>query len=791
MIGPPPYLFFHIFLMFLLAGISPIVYFKFRRASSWILSSFPIWTFLYFVSKLPEVLSKQFVQEHLSWVDILGINLSFRLDGLSLLLCLLVTGIGSLIVIYTGAYLRNHRDLGKFYAFLLMFMASMLGLVLSDNVIVLFVFWELTTLSSYFLIGFDHESEKSRKAALQALLVTRGGGLVLLAGFILLGQAGNTYTVSNLIENKSLLTTHSTYIAALLFVIIGAFTKSAQFPFHFWLPVAMQAPTPASAYLHSATMVKAGIYLMARFNPIFGDTQLWKILLILGGALTMLTGSVLTLRQTDLKLVLAYMTVFALGALTMLIGIGTPLALQAMLVYLVVHSLYKGSLFLVVGILDHELGTREIHKLRGLRHALPLTAIGAVLACGSMAGLPPWVGFIGKELIYNGVLTQKPIMYLLIGLTTVCISVVVASAATVGIRPFMGQISAQIPTQKPAKMPYFAKQLHEAPFSLWLGPILLGVVSLLLGVFPKFLEQYFIQSAISSVTNHPITVHLKLWHGWNAALGFSICSLVFGTGIYFAWDKLARIIAKLDPILLQLGSQSLYERSVLGLNRIAQFQTYFLQNGSLRNYLSTILVAIITLASFTLIDQVRIPSVQGWSQIHIYEWLISALIGLGAMTAIQTQSPLAAVTALGVVGYGVALIYVLFGAPDLAMTQFLVETLSVILFALILVHLPGFKAPETKLNSNLRRIVNSIIAISFGALMTGFLWVALDIPLEPSLAQYFSSKSLSEGHGRNIVNVILVDFRALDTLGEITIIILAGLGVVSLTSLESKRKKHQ
>lgn len=782
MIGKSSYLFLHLLLMFGLAGISPIVYSKFKQNSSWILSGFPIWTFFYFVSRTPEVLSKQFVQENLSWVEALGINLSFRLDGLSLMLCLLVTGIGSLIVIYTGAYLRDHRDLGKFYALLLMFMASMLGLVLSDNTIILFVFWELTTFSSYFLIGFDHENEKSRKAAQQALLVTGGGGLGLLAGFILLGQIGDTYKISRLIENKSLLTNHSTYLGALLCVVLGAFTKSAQVPFHFWLPEAMQAPTPASAYLHSATMVKAGIYLLARFNPIFGETYLWKVLLIVGGAITLLIGSVLTLRQSDLKLVLAYMTVFALGVLTLLIGIGTPLALQAMLVYLVVHSLYKGALFLVVGILDHELETREIQELRGLRRVLPLTAIAAVMASGSMAGIPPWVGFIGKELIYSGVLALEiPSAFFIVGLTTFGMSVVVAAAATVGIRPFAGQF--------PANMPYSSKKLHECAFSLWLGPMLLGIVSLLLGVFPSFLEKYLVQSATLALIDSPITVHLKLWHGWNTALGLSIWSLGLGIGIYLVWDKLGKIISKLDSVLYQVGSQSFYERGILVLKRIAEFQTHLLQNGSLRNYLSTILVPLVALASFTLIDQVHIPSVQGWSQIHLYEWMASALIVLGAMTAIRTASPLAAITALGVVGYGVALIYVLFGAPDLAMTQFLVETLSVILFSLILVHLPGFKVVESDKNSLGRIIINLLVSLSFGALMTSFLWVALDVPLEPSLAQYFSSKSLPEAHGRNIVNVILVDFRALDTLGEVAVILLAGIGVVSLTVLGIKGKK--
>ena len=368
----------------------------------------------------------------------LGVNLSFTVDGLSLLFALLISGVGALVLVYAGGYLAGSPQLGRLYAFLLFFMASMLGLVLADNLLLLFVFWELTSLSSYLLIGFDHERAEARAAALQALLVTGGGSLALLAGFLLLGQVGGSLELSALLSRPGAVTAHLLYVPILLLVLAGAFTKSAQFPFHFWLPAAMAAPTPVSAYLHSATMVKAGVYLLARLSPVLGGTDFWVWLVTVTGSATMLVGAYLALRQSDLKLILAYSTVSALGVMTSLLGLGGALAVRAALAFLLGHALYKGALFLVAGALDHQTGTRDVDRLAGLARAMPITALAAGLAALSMAGIPPLFGFIAKELSYEATL-HAPASAWVTAAAVLANALLVAAAGLAGLKPFLGK----------------------------------------------------------------------------------------------------------------------------------------------------------------------------------------------------------------------------------------------------------------------------------------------------------------------------------------------------------------
>jgi multicomponent Na+:H+ antiporter subunit A len=375
-----------------------------RGATAPLLALLPASLLIYFASFAGRIAKGERVTVSYAWAPNLGVNLSFALDGLSLLFALLICGIGALVVIYAGGYLAGHHQLGRFYAFLLLFMASMLGLVLADNLLLLFVFWELTSISSFLLIGFDHEQEASRAAALQALLVTGGGGLALFAGMILLGLAGDSFELSTLLARGDMVRGDTRYLPILLLVVAGAFTKSAQVPFHFWLPGAMAAPTPVSAYLHSATMVKAGVYLLARLSPILGETATWTAIVAPVGAITMLLGGVIALYQTDLKRILAYSTISALGTLVLLLGLGTAAAITAAIVFLFAHALYKGALFMVAGALDHETGTRDVEQLGGLRRAMPVTAVVAALAAVSLAGFGPVVSFIGKELLLEAVL---------------------------------------------------------------------------------------------------------------------------------------------------------------------------------------------------------------------------------------------------------------------------------------------------------------------------------------------------------------------------------------------------
>ncbi|MDW7680546.1 MAG: proton-conducting transporter membrane subunit, partial [bacterium] len=409
-------LIFTVFSVFIAAAFVPVINRLFREKTGTMLAILPLSIFIYLLSYIPKVCIASECQTFYvlkQWVPGLGIHFSFYLDGLSLIFALLISGIGTLIVIYGSGYLHGHQFLNRFYIYLLLFMGSMLGVVLSGNLITIFIFWELTSISSYLLIGFDNESEKSRYAALQALLVTGLGGLALMAGFLLIGNVSGSFEITELLNNPEIIRSSDFYLPILLLVLAGAFTKSAQLPFHFWLIGAMQAPTPVSAYLHSATMVKAGIYLLARLHPVLGGSGEWHYIVTFFGVATMLIGALLALPQVDLKKLLAYTTVSALGTLTMLLGIGTTLAIKAAMVYLIVHSLYKGALFMVAGAIDHETGTRDVQVLGGLIKVMPVTAVAAGLAAFSMSGFPPLLGFISKELLYEANLVIQKAPYII------------------------------------------------------------------------------------------------------------------------------------------------------------------------------------------------------------------------------------------------------------------------------------------------------------------------------------------------------------------------------------------
>lgn len=742
-----------------------------RKATGWTIALLPLAQFVYLLTFVNAVSAGQNFVFKINWVPTLNVGLSFYVDGLSLLFALLISGIGTLIVIYAGGYLEGHPQLGRFYIYLLMFMGSMLGLVLADNVITLFVFWELTSLSSYFLIGFEHERQESRAAALQALLVTGGGGLALMAGLLLLAQVGGTMELSALLSQGDVVRQHSLYLPILLLILAGAFTKSAQFPFYFWLPSAMEAPTPVSAYLHSATMVKAGIYLMARLSPVLGGTVAWEYLLITAGAITLLVGAGLALFQSDLKRILAYSTVSVLGVLTLLIGIDTSASLLAAIVFLVAHSLYKGALFLVAGAVDHETGTRDVTQLGGLRKAMPITALAAGLAALSMAGLPPLFGFIGKELLYEAELHAPRLGFVIAVIGVLGNILLVAIAGIVGIRPFFGSL------------PKTPRTPHEAPLSLWLGPAILAGLGLVFGILPQFIGTGLIAPALAAVRAEPSVVYLSLWHGLNLVLLLSALTLAMGVGLYMARGVL-KFFSSIYDLIPEVGPARWYEWSLQGLDTLARVQTRILQSGYLRFYLMMILGTVIGLTGYTFLTRGWLPSPMGLSDIRLHEIIVPALILLAALTAVNAGARLTAVAALGVVGYGIALLYVMFGAPDLAMTQFLIESLTVILLVLVLYHLPRFAT----LSPPRARMRDVLIATATGALMTSLVLVATNTKFHAPISDYFAENSLVKAHGRNIVNVILVDFRGLDTLGEITVLALAGLGAFALLKLRLEKR---
>ncbi|MEW6720915.1 MAG: putative monovalent cation/H+ antiporter subunit A [Thermodesulfobacteriota bacterium] len=755
---------------FVLALFAPWIYRRAPRGAAWILALLPLGLTLYFLGFAGTVAGGEVLRSSRPWAPSLGVSLSFSLDGLALLFALLIGGIGTAVVVYSGGYLEGHPHAGRFHAYTLAFMASMLGVVLSDNLLLLFVFWELTSVSSYLLIGFDHEREKARKAALQALLVTGGGGLALLAGFLLLGEAGGSLEISEISGRGDVVRGSPLYLPILALVLIGAFTKSAQFPFHFWLPNAMEAPTPASAYLHAATMVKAGIYLLARLSPVLGNDPAWQIPVTAVGALTMLAGAWIALQQTYFKLLLAWSTVSALGALTMMLGLGTGPAAAAAVLFLPAHAFYKGSLFLVAGAVDHAAGERDVTRISGLGRTMPVTAAAAMAAAASMAGLPPLLGFLAKEGLLGGALSAPAAAPALLGAVALAGAAYVAIAGIAGVRPFIGPASGT------------NAETREAPVTLWLGPSLLALLGVLGGLLPGAAAP-LLSAAASAILGAEHDVRPALWHGFDSLLLLSAAAVAGGIGIYAARNRLRSLRSRWGR-LGRSGPSSWYDAGMEGLILLARGQTRLLQSGSLRTYLIIVVGAMLALAGHALVrggPRLAAPL----SGARFYELCLALLVLVAAAATVRSRSRLAAVASLGAVGYGIALIFILRGAPDLAMTQFIVETVTVVLFVLALHHLPQF----SRLSTRGAQARDAIVSLLAGGLMTVFVLAAAGARHLPSISGYFAEASVPMARGRNIVNVILVDFRGLDTLGEITVLAVAGIGAWALLKLRLKREE--
>ncbi|WP_448139266.1 putative monovalent cation/H+ antiporter subunit A [Sphingobacterium siyangense] len=736
-----------------------------------ILAFLPVLLFLYFAQYIVPIGQGSYFVQSTSWVPSLGINLDFKLDGLSLLFALLITGIGSCIFFYANAYLKGHRYIDRFFGYLCLFMSAMLGLVLSDNMLLLFIFWELTSISSFFLIGFNNDKNDSRKSALTALSITGLGGFFLLAGFILLGNIAGTYHITALIGKVSIIQQHPLFLLVFGLVALGAITKSAQFPFHFWLPGAMKAPTPVSAYLHSATMVKAGIYLLARFSPILGGNPIWMYSLMAIGGLTMLYAAFHSLFRTDLKGVLAYSTISALGILVFLLGLGTKDAIIAASVFILVHALYKAALFLITGIIDHETGTRDLTVLRGLRKVLMPVAIAGFLAALSSAGIPLTFGFIGKDLIYEATLHATPDLFLYLTFAAVVTNILLVSAGFMaGIKPFMGKLPEQFNT---IHLPYKA---------MWIPPLLLAILGVVFGCIPGLVGEWIAGPTATSILAKPETFHLKIWHGFNLILLLSAITIAAGTLLYFinmpSEKKLAWIVNfnKISPeYIIQLCAQE-----------IVLFSTFFtnkMHNGYLRSYL----LKIILFAELLIAYQLYLggPLHIKWetlSPVSFYEvTTVCILIGAIVLT-IRTSSRLTAVVATSVVGYAICLIFVFYSAPDLAMTQFTIDTLTVVLFVLVLFKLPSF----LNLANRHTIIRDAVVAIVFGILLSMVALRVLHEPTTTNISDFYGDYAYVLAKGKNVVNVILVDFRGFDTMFEIVVLSIAALGVYSLLKLRLK-----
>ncbi len=538
--------------------------------AAWLLALAPFAIFVHFAGFVPEVAAGEIVTGGYAWIPSFNVSFSWLIDGLSLTFALLISGIGTLIVLYSGGYLKGHPDQGRFFSFILMFMGSMQGLVVSDSFLMLFVFWELTSITSFLLIGFDHRREAARRAALQALVVTGGGGLALLAGLIIIWNVSGVTQFSLLLTFGDELKESPFYLAALLLVLGGAFTKSAQFPFHFWLPNAMEAPTPVSAYLHSATMVKAGVYLLMRLNPVLGGTTEWQVLLPLFGVTTLIAGAALAVRQTDLKMMLAYTTMSSLGLLVMLTGLGLPYAIEAAVLYLVAHALFKGALFMVAGIIDHETGTRDLTKLGGLRTAMPLTFVIALTAALSMGGLPPFFGFLAKEEIYTALSGFDRRSMVFAALTILGNGLMFAVGFAIALKPFLGP---KVDTPKPP---------HEAPVLLWLGPAILAAKGLSMALMSGFVHRYVTSPMASAVAGEPRSATISLVPHFGVALLLSVATLAVGVVLFL---NLARLRAAMVAVLADIGwgPDRGFDQFMRGLVRFAVTATRRLQGGPARH----------------------------------------------------------------------------------------------------------------------------------------------------------------------------------------------------------------
>ncbi|QDY70075.1 hydrogen gas-evolving membrane-bound hydrogenase subunit E [Qingshengfaniella alkalisoli] len=719
--------------------------------------------FIGFLQFLPDIAGGNPQRFVWAWLPALSANLSFYIDGLSLTFALLISGIGVVVMLFSASYLAGHPHQARFSLYLTSFMFAMLGVVLADNLIALFVFWELTTFTSYLLIGFSHSSAESRRSAWQALLVTATGGLALLAAVVLIGAVSGSFEMSQIRVEADILRDSGLYLPILLLVFAAAFTKSAQFPFHFWLPNAMAAPTPVSAYLHSATMVKGGVYLLARMHPSLSGTDVWMWTLTLIGGFTAVFASVWSIRQTDMKQVLAYTTLMALGTLVMLLGAPSGYAITAAGTFLIVHSLYKAPLFLVAGAVDHETGTRDVTVLGGLRRKMPFTMLTAALAGLSMAGMIPFLGFIAKELMYKAGLESTAGPIIVTGAVFAASALMVVAAGIVALRPFWGSDQHTPPDNIPE---------HEAGWPMVVGPLALAVAGLVFGVQHHWPQIGAVTPFVAAVAGSADQAkHLTLWEGVNAALVLSLATFATGIVLYLIHPRLRGRLAKLESRSFSFDRG--WDSLMSGFLMFAGWLAGTMQSGLLTRYMTIVFGVMAVTVAVALFRADLSPLSRPSFDAPLGRYTVLFLLIGGTAVTLLTYSRIAAMAGMGVVGIGVALIFILYGAPDLAITQLLVEVLVVVLFAVAALRLPTLPRRRP-------RVLHAIIAASLGTMLTVLLLYATSEPINRRLTEFFETASYPEAHGRNIVNVILVDFRALDTFGEIAVVLVAAIAALAL-----------
>lgn len=784
---------------FLLAALIPIFYRRLsKKMIGWIVFFVPLSLFIILTTYIPRVSNGEVISNTFEWIPSLGINFSTYIDGLSLIFGLLITGVGTLVVFYSNFYLSKKESLHHFYCYLLLFMGAMLGVVFSDNLMVFYAFWELTSVSSFLLIAFWHHRKASRAGARKSMTITISGGIALLVGFLMLYSMTETMSIREIIANVSEVNDHILFIPALILILIGAFTKSAQFPFHIWLPDAMEAPTPVSAYLHSATMVKAGLYVVARFTPVFGGEMLWFWLVTGIGLLTLFWGSFNAVRQTDLKAILAFSTVSQLGLIMSLLGIGSVAlyfgystesviftsASFAALFHLINHSTFKGALFMMVGIVDHEVGTRDIRRLGGLMSIMPVTFTIALIGCFSMAGLPPFNGFLSKEMFFTAVVNVSELNIFSLSSLGLFIPIVawVASIFTfiyclvIVLRTFTGKIKPDISE----------RVLHEAPFGMLLSPLILVIIVILIFFFPNVIGNYMLKPAMASIyptfpSAEEMTPHIYAWHGFNVELMMTIGVVILGIVLYKLmkyWTKVYNWIPK------KFTLNAVYETVITKSETISGNLTNRYMTGNLTNYFVYIYAVFVSVvAGYFIFSDAFMWNPLNGSRVDHYELLLVFIMIFASIALIFVKSRISIVLLNGVLGYSVAFFFVTFRAPDLALTQLVVESVTTALFLICFKFLPEIK-PEKP--SAIRKLSKGVISLLVGVTVTIVGLAVVNYDKFESISSYFEDSYTLAG-GKNIVNTILGDFRAFDTMLEVVVLFIAGLGVYSLIKLKARK----
>lgn len=719
----------------------------------------------------PQVFAGQTVMNAWPWVPEIGLQLSFRLDGLSLMFAGLILFIGLLIVLYAAYYLAPEDSAGKFFSFMMLFMAAMLGVVLSDNLLLLVVFWELTSISSFLLIGFWSHRADARAGARQALAVTGGGGLAMLGGFVLLGQIAGTYEISALAAHVTTIQADPRFVPALLLILLGAFTKSAQFPFHFWLPDAMAAPTPVSAYLHSATMVKAGVFLLMRLYPVLAGTGHFEAIVSAAGLATVLFAAFIALFKHDLKGLLAYSTVSHLGLVVFLIGLGSPLAAVAAVFHVLNHAAFKASLFMIAGIVDHETHSRDMRQLGGLWKFMPWTATLSMVAAASMAGVPLTNGFLSKEMFFTEAVVGTSGLYawLVPALVTLAgVFSVAYSLRFVHDTYFNGELG-DAPNAHP----------HEPPLGMKLPAMLLVVICIVVGLLPAITFGPLVHVAATALAGHPLPEYqLAIWHGFNLPLLMSAIALAAGVSLYLwlARGKRLHRISSEDWFGAATG-RAIFEWLIDRLFGLSGHITWRLETGSLQRYVGWLLLTALVLGALPLVGSGIGTGTRPQMPATPLAWAMWALLLLTCVAIVRTHHRrFQTVVLVGVVGVAASLTFLGFSAPDLALTQLSVDIVSTVLLLMGLALLPQTSPKETPA---LRKGLHALLALAGGVAMSVITWLVLTRD-QDSISWYFLEQSLPKGGGTNVVNVILVDFRGYDTMGEITVLGIAAIGVLAL-----------